>query len=253
MSDSTPCTDCGQRLPKAPEVTLEDDIYELNYKAASSSIMTKFGRTQSIMQPLVAPYGKPKGGWYVNVKVKGIPHTVNHTSPISVFNEVKSILNANSLTVKDLDLWLNLNIQWYGRLPDKFQLVRHDDLLAVATTSDVKTVHDPKDRRYTPADWGSTAWDFMGRYLAQDVYIWDEFWKLLETVQRMLNNDINPSIGCNDCYIEFTKELSVLKNNPKHTLESAREWLFNSHNAVNKRLNKPQFIFDAAAKRYLWK
>tara|TARA_R110000824_G_scaffold36250_2_gene112806 strand:- start:5855 stop:6064 length:210 start_codon:yes stop_codon:yes gene_type:complete len=69
----------------------------------------------------------------------------------------------------------------------------------------------------------------------------------------MLNNAENPTIGCNDCYLEFTKELNFIKQNPIYDPAIARIWLVNFHNSVNVRINKPMLSHDAAEKLYLWK
>ena len=96
------------------------------------------------------------------------------------------------------------------------------------------------------------AWDFMGIHLAKDSYNWADFFAVILIIQKMLNNDQNPSIGCNECYIEFTKAVELLRKNHIYTPEEARKWLVDFHNYVNKRLNKPNFTFEAAAKKYLW-
>lgn len=227
--------------------------FDMGYIPKESTILTLRGRRETLEQPLVSPYGKPRGGWYVNVLIKGIPTRVSENSPNRVFTAVKDTLKTNSLNPSDTNIWFNLNIQWYSRLAEKHMWVRHNDLLLLADTSSQPRTINPSARNYSPADWGMHAWNFMGAFLAQDTYSWSGFLILLESVQRMLNNAENPTIGCNDCYLEFTKELNFIKQNPIYDPAIARIWLVNFHNSVNVRINKPMLSHDAAEKLYLWK
>lgn len=264
MSNKT-CNRCGAKHVaklntklNAKQITLAEpaDTVELNYRATKSSITTIRGRRESMLQPLVASYGKPTGGWQVQVRVKGIPCYFTGNSGMQVFNALKKHLKANDVVVSDLDIWLNLNIQWLSKLPEKHKLVRTSELMALAAPNDKFEIPtDPSARNYTPADWGAKAWDMLGAYLAQDTYLWEGhlgFLTQLLIVQQMLNNDMNPSIGCNECYLEFTKELDVLRSNPLYSAEKAKEWLHKFHNLVNARLGKPQVSYRTAKQRYLW-
>ena len=233
----------------------EEKAYELNYRATSSTILSMQGKTLDIKQPLIASFGKPTGGWGVRLRVKGQHFYLGAETSKDAYFKVKDTLNNKlGLTISDDDIWLNMNIQWYQRLQPKYYLVRLADLLRLADPVGMKEqTHNPRVRNYTPSDWGRFAWDFMGIYLSQDDYYWDEYFATLERVQKMLNKDNNPSIGCNECYIEFTKELESVRNTPMHDVNKAREWLVNFHNKVNKRIGKPMFPYELAAKRYFWK
>ena len=111
------------------------DAPALNYTAKESTILTKRGAKESLMQPLISGFGKPTGGWYVNISIKGIPHMISESSAIRTFNKVKKMLHDNDVQVRDLDIWFNLNIQWYSRVMDKFALVSKTALLELATTN----------------------------------------------------------------------------------------------------------------------
>jgi len=233
---------------------MDTKAYETNYEPRDTHILTRRGEREPINQPLIKPFGKPRGGWYVVITIAGIPERVNDTSAFRVYHNVRNALKVNNQKVSDVDLWFNLNLQWYARLAPKYMLVSYKDLLANVVSSDrPKSQDNPAVRRYTPESWGSKAWDWMGINLARNTYAWSNFFALLKEVQDMLNNDVNPAIGCNECYIEFTKEIDVLRQNPKHTVEEARQWLTDFHNTVNKRLNKTLYSYEYASERYLWK
>lgn len=227
--------------------------FELGYVPKEATILTIRGKRETLEQPLISPYGKPRGGWYVNIAINGIPTRIVESSPYRVFTAVRDALTTNETLANDIVIWFNLNIQWYSRLEGKYALVRHNDLLLLADMSDNPKTINPSARNYTPADWGMHAWNFMGIFLAQETYTWLGFLNLLESVQRMLDNNENPSIGCNDCYLEFTKELNKVSQNPMYDVATARIWLVNFHNSVNVRLNKPMLSHGAAEKLYLWK
>lgn len=233
----------------------EEKAFELNYRAKKYSILSMQGKTLDITQPLIAPFGKPTGGWGVHLQIKGQHYYLGAETAKHAHHQVKDTLESrHGLTISNEDIWINLNIQWYQRLPEKYRLVRYADLLSLADPVGLQEhTHNPRVRNYTPNDWGRFAWDFMGIYLSQDLYEFKAFYKIMEDVKQMLNRDINPSIGCNECYIEFTKELEILRSNQIHDVGQARKWLNDFHNKVNKRIGKPFFPYELASKKYLWK
>lgn len=231
---------------------IDNTLSQLPYKATKSTVMSIKGRPVSVTQPLVCPYGKPRGGWKVSIKVKDIEHEVNGPDGGRVFNNVAALLRKNNISYTNLNLWVNLNLQWYSRMPEKHMLVRHADLLDIVTTKDVGHVRNPSSRNYTPTHWGQHAWNFMGMYLARDDYSFDGFLRLIDMVLEMLDNHRNRSIGCYDCHLEFSKEVAKIKNQPLHTVEAARKWLVEFHNSVNVRLNKPVRTYEFAERQYLW-
>lgn len=243
-----PCTSCGQKAKiVAPEAQ------ELAYYATSSTITSLRGETLSIQQPLIDGFKSPRGGWRAQFRVNGLDYKFTGSQALVTFKQAKDIFAKNGIRVRDVDIWLNLNLQWFDRIDDKYKRVRHAALLEIASTSEstAKTVN-PDKRQYTPAQWGKHAWNFLGAYLAQDEYAWSDYRIILEMVRSMLNPSINPSIGCAECYREFSKETDRLASNPLNDREEARKWLVDFHNSVNVRINKPKVSYDSAAKNYLW-
>jgi len=98
----------------------EEKAFELNYRANTSWILSMQGKNVSIAQPLVAPFGKPTGGWGVHIRIKGLQDYVNAKDATSAFKEVKEVLKKQEMEVRDVDIWMNLNIQWYQRLQKKY-------------------------------------------------------------------------------------------------------------------------------------
>jgi hypothetical protein len=91
----------------------------------------KDGRRYPIQTNLIPPMREPLGGWKVSFKINGQSHTVDG-NPIDIFRQVKRLFDLNSIKHTALDLWFNLNLQWTSRALERYQKVRHRDLLALA-------------------------------------------------------------------------------------------------------------------------
>lgn len=209
----------------------------------------------STSRPLLTDFGTPQGGWFANFVIKGIKYQFHGDTGYEVFKDANEKLARNGMDVKPTDLWANLNVQWYDRTAEKHLLVRphvlFDELVALSEKNSNVT-ENPYTRNYGPEHWGHAAWNFMGYYLAQDLYSWNKFLEVLGHVLDMTNKSSNPSIGCAECYMHFSSEVLRLKSNPLYSVSEARNWLVNFHNSVNKRLSKPMVSFDTASKKYLW-
>lgn len=92
----------------------------------------KDGRRYPIQTNLIPPMREPIGGWKVDFKIKGQSHTVAAVSARQVFTETKRLFDLNAVKHTALDLWFNLNLQWTSRALERYQKVRHRDLLALA-------------------------------------------------------------------------------------------------------------------------
>lgn len=90
------------------------------------------GRRYPIQTSLIAPMREPRGGWSVEFKVKNQLHLFDGPSPRAVFLEVKRVFDLNGIKHTALDLWFNLNLQWVSRAVERYQKVRHQDLLSIA-------------------------------------------------------------------------------------------------------------------------
>lgn len=90
------------------------------------------GKRYSIAQPLVFRPHKPRGGWTVEVWMHGMAHTFSAGDPFSVFTKVKAFLIINEQPAPDIEIWLNLNLQWLERAIEKYQHVTRDDLMLLA-------------------------------------------------------------------------------------------------------------------------
>lgn len=95
----------------------------LHYTASASFLTGKDGLNYSIMKPLFPPGRQPRGGWGVTLEIKQQKIMFRGTSGQAVFAAVVSTLKTNDITMRALDIWLNLNILWLSRAIDRYQVV----------------------------------------------------------------------------------------------------------------------------------
>jgi len=227
-------------------------------KTDAETIRTNTGRYMPITTCLVKDYTTPSGGWSVDFIVNGISIRITGNRPIEVITSLRQHLMLNNVEFDEKTLWLNCNLQWLERSLPQNRLVSVHDLSYVSFQVAPKEVKEaPKVAavvvapRYTPADWGSVAWKWLGLYLAQDVFSITGFKNELVTVLQMLNPTTNPSIGCVECFEHFTK---IVEDSEEEIADqqSARVWLVNAHNKVNATLEKPLVTFEQAATQNFW-
>lgn len=226
----------------------------LTYKAISSSVIGKDGMSHRIDQSLVKKPTQPQGGWKVVLTINGEETLVPGADANSVFNEARRLLNLNGVKVSDLDLWANLNIQWLGKSPEKYQKVRLSDLMTgIAGAGDPAPARATPHKAYIgPAIWGSKGWAPLQMALAMDTYEYGEFLALASTVAKWIDPTLNPSRGCSECFVHFTQALADLRLKPRYTQEEARRWLWQTMNGANQRKGSPVLTFEDASQRNHW-
>lgn len=95
----------------------------LQYVANASYVTGKDGLNYSIMKPLFPPARQPRGGWGVVLEINKQQITFRGNNAQSIFASVVSTLKTNEITMRALDIWLNLNIIWRSRSNEKYQTV----------------------------------------------------------------------------------------------------------------------------------
>lgn len=241
------CDTCSTPAKSAP-------VAALTYTATSSTVVGKDGLRYQIRKSLVPAGRKPSGGWKVALPVNGQTITAEGASAEAVFAEATRILGENKIAVTELDLWLNLNLQWVRRAPEKYQIVRESDLLGVAVSSDGAVPMAPTRARTPvgPAVWGRKGWGAMQQYLAQDIYEYGEFMVLATMIRKWLDPVVNPTIGCAECWLHFGTALADLRTRPRYTQDEARRWLWAVMNGANVRKGAKELTFEEAATLNHW-
>ncbi len=225
---------------------------QLHFSTESDHVRGKDGISRSIMQPLVDKLHRPQGGWKAVLTIHGQTQLVQDEDPRRVFDQAKQLLTLNNIAFTERDLWLNLNIQWIERANEAKQKVRLSDIMAI-TIGAANPAPALKNREnIPPAIWGRKGWGFLQQYLAQDTYDYGEFLQVAAILHKMVNPTINPSCGCADCYVHFTKHLHQLRQVPQYTQRGAQEWLVAAMNAVNAKKGAPELTFEQAAKLNHW-
>lgn len=245
MSD---CPTCGSN-PPTPQATPEST---LSYTPAATQVTGRDGVKRSIAQPLVNEADRGCGNWAVLLTVNGHVKTFDGFTPYETFAAASSFLKTNGIPFKDIDLWFNLNIQWVTKAIARRQVVRLEDLMAIATGNAPQARATRQRKQTPPMVWGRKGWGMLQMYLAQDIYEYGRFLLLATELSTWVNPDVNPSLGCADCFRHFSTALADLRNRPRYQQEEARRWLHALMNVVNGRKEARQIPFDEASTLNHW-
>jgi len=110
---------------------IDPNNHGLQYSFSGDEVITIQGF--SLLSPLFPPARAPRRGWFFDLYIKGQRITISKPNPRAVALEVMRLLKLNEILYTQPQLWLNLNIQWVARAIEKYQSVKIDDLLAIAT------------------------------------------------------------------------------------------------------------------------
>lgn len=108
---------------------------QMLYTTEHTRIEGRDGRIRNITSPLFEPARAPRGGWSVSFDINGQRMVFPGSSGHNVFVAVKRVLDSNAIKIRDLDIWLNLNIVWLGRAIDKYQMVTLGRLMDLVTVN----------------------------------------------------------------------------------------------------------------------
>jgi hypothetical protein len=241
------CDTCNKSQSAAPAAAML-------YSATAASVVGRDGVRYQINRTLVPSGRKPSGGWKVSLVVNGQHIEADGPSGEAVHAEAVRLLQLNGLVFSDLDLWLNLNIQWVGRATEKYQVVRLSDLMTAASGSAVPPEHAPTRARLQvgPAVWGRKGWGMLQMYLALDTYEFGTFLMLASELRKWLDPNLNPTTGCAECFIHFGAAIADLRNRPRYTQAEAREWLWRTMNGANTRKGARELTFEEASTANHW-
>lgn len=241
------CDNCNKSAPATPAAAM-------TYSATASSVVGKDGVRYAVTKSLVPAGRKPVGGWKVSMLVNGQIIEADGASPDAVHAEATRILNLNGATYSDLDLWLNLNVQWVSRAVEKYQIVRLHDLMTAASGAAVAPEHAPTRSRSQvgPAVWGRKGWGMLQMYLALDNYEFGTLLMLATELRKWLDPNLNPTTGCADCFIHFGAAIAELRNRPLYTQAGARVWLWKTMNGANVRKGSKELTYEEASNINHW-
>jgi len=244
------CPTCGKSQASTP---VPSESESLNYSTALTQVASRRGGMLPIAGPLVDDSTPPRGSWRVMIPVAGHTQEVKGGSPKAVFNNAKSLLERNGVTISDANLWLNLNIQWLQRVTKAhLQPVTLEELMAVATGNPPPQVAYVSKANVPPKVWGSKGWAMLQTYLSMDNYDHGRFLLLANELANWVNPDLNPSKGCADCYRHYLAALAEIRQYANRTQAEAREWLVKTMNAVNLRNGKKALTMAEAATLNHW-
>ena len=125
------CYNCHQTVPFTPEPVPEGPPFVMR-KTAFDRVTGIDDKVYLLVQPLVPAARYPRGHWAATVTVKGIPRVIDRPTGIEVFNEAMRLFQLNEEEFWFVNIWLNLNLQWIPRLPERYRIVTVEQLEAIS-------------------------------------------------------------------------------------------------------------------------
>lgn len=211
------------------------------------STVTSGNKNYSITTPLVKI--KPPMGYSINVLVNGHKHIVEGNTPQSVVQGIIDLYATNGIEVSERTAWLNANIYWLKQLSLKHGYVSVESLMTLTVTQEVADVvlEDP-----SPADWGGSAWSFLGAYIASVGFISERFFEMLVILEDML---LDKFIGCDECAEHFKEKAQQLATdvwpNEIQPLKAA-EWMHKSMNEIRTEQGRTTLTWEQAVAEHRW-
>lgn len=244
---------CGRQRLRLPSTRVRAAVptKEMLYSAHTTSLTGLDSKRYNLAGPLIRAPGRPANGWRATLPIKGQNVEVHGRTPVETYNHAVTLLGRNGLRVPAHDIWLNLNMVWMARTPEKYHIVRMGDLLKISRVVEAAPA-DPRKRSYKPSDYGRFLWGWLNLFLAREEYHFRDFLTQCVYVLDVVNPDTNPEIGCAECFREFGKAVQKLKEQPQTNREGARKWLVDVHNEVNQRIGKKVLTYAEASKAAYW-
>ncbi len=240
------CKTCGNKSKTARATnpaTSQIAAVDFSVLTANQAVIRVGNKNVSIMTPLLKI--KPPTGYDVKVIVNGHTHLVKGTSPPAIVQAIIDLYALNGVEIDDKSTWLNANIYWLRQLSIKHGYTTVEELQAISTTGKATPVilDDP-----TPADWGASAWKFLGAFISQGDATTEQFLDILEILENMLNDKF---IGCEECAEHFEESLMLLRDREIKAVDMA-SWMFNTMNEIRMSLNKPLLTWEQVVRIHRW-
>lgn len=223
----------------------------MTFIANSPVVRLRTGKMAPLDNPMILGTRRPSGGWWAKFRINGVDQIFKGRFPAETFKLVQEGHKKNNITLRPQDIWLNLILQWMERLDLKYFLVNRVDLTNMIQGQETGP-RATQRQAVLPQVWGSIAWKWLGLLLAQDSYSSETFLSNLDQVLNLMSPSSNPSLGCLECFTEFSTELHRIRLNMPPDRDAARQWLWNFHNKVNRRIHKPVIPFERAARLNFW-
>ncbi len=225
----------------------------LNYRldVEIAPIADRFGKIVDLTQPIAKRPHSPLGGWGVDFFLNSIQTRFDGASPEIVYQNVARSFDLNAIDYTRADLWLNLNIQWLQRVPQKYRRISLSQIMAFAVPIEYQTSTDPhaKAKPFTK-DTQKSLWSLLELYLcvAPARFSYSRFIMLAEVVKDLYSPEKSPFAGASSDFQKITISLENLSDNPTYNVDAARQWLWGT--VID--LNLFDGNYDQYATKNLW-
>lgn len=216
------------------------------FKTNTTQFFDNAGKSVSVFECIIEKLHQPFGGWSTQLTVNEVNHRISGNNWNDLLNKCRKYLTQNGVKFTERDLCFTINYQWASQRHNILRVSR-DQIIRAKIDGDADLLH-----YHHPKEWGSIAWKMLGLSLAQEEgFDKGKFLNLCELVLDMLNPTRYTTLGCVDCFKEFSKQVSTLRTTDK-TFQEYREWLVTFHNSVNIRLGKKVLTMDEASQHNYW-
>ncbi len=216
------CQTCGK--------VVDDSSNGLDFRVlvGVTDVVGKNGVPVPLQSCMVVRPHQPRRGWQVRFRLNGQEVVVPGNSPKEVFRSATALLRNNDEVPRPVDLWLNMNIQWLRRTPEKHHAVDLQKLFLLSVAVEPSREGTHSKQRWPASDWFEKALWFVGVYLSGESYDHDHFKNILLLVVDMCDPSRSPLTGSPSLFSALSGKVSALSRNPAFTREAAREWLTTS-------------------------
>lgn len=225
---------------------------EYSWTQPTSSVRLPSGDVVRLTEPLIRRPHEPRGGWQVELRVKGQVRVVPGRSAVEVRNNAEALFRANDIEIHPLDLWLNLHTQWLARTPCKYRLIEVDQLLALSAPAPQGDAEPHAVDSWDPAEWGGRVWDFLGLYLRGERYDSRVFISMLEACRSMTDPVTNRGTGSANAHILFNSRVSTAVKSSLFTREEARAWLVETMRILGLIMGVKDASLEAVGRNNRW-
>ena len=204
------------------------------------------GQRVSITEPIVTLKNLPLT-WGLNIEVKGIVTRVHGSDPYEVVNNIKAVYNENNVDIEMTTIWYNCNIEWATRTSINNLKASLQTLLYINSNKDESPV--TVTRVATIQNQGAKLWGGLQAYLT--ISEEDFIGSFVNYYINMVRDWLYSNVGCKECAKHLDDNIEGV-DFTLITRDEAREWVFNTMNAINKLKNKPVLTKDKAYKLNYW-
>jgi len=178
------------------------------------------------------------------ISVRGQNFSVQDHSPSGIVQKILTIYRNNGITKTTHAVWDDCNKSWCAKAPER---------CGGAEDPELKSIYIPSNNTEArPAEYGPKLWAMLDTFGMKGAFDPASWTAAISHISRILNPSLNPDTGCSNCHNEW---VDILRESPPSDVTSSKEaarWVFEIHNRVNAKINRPQYVWERAVIKNHW-